>query len=108
MVKKILFAAVASFALAAPALAQLEQHQNPSLNGYVGHATDSQYRQHPAFSTVPSRVKVKGVERVGSGNPSLESFNPNAVSPQSPRFGTSPSLAENPDFNWIDQSDVGA
>ena len=106
MIKKILAAAaVASVAVAAPALAQVERHQNPSLNGYVGFATDSQYAQPTALGTASVDERIKAV---GSGNPSLESFNPNAVSEQPTRFQSAPSIAENPDFDWIDQADIGA
>src|SRR5690625_7423257 len=84
MLKMILAAAaVASVAIAAPALAQVERHQNPSLNGYVGFATDAQYAQPTALG---SGAAGASIEAVGSGNPSLESFNPNAVSEQ-PEIG---------------------
>src|SRR5690625_5183634 len=106
MIKKILAAAaVARVASAAPALAQVERHQNPSLNGHVGVAPDSQYAQPTALGTGSAGASI---EAVGSGNPSLESFNPNAVSAQSTRFQSAPSVAENPDFDWIDQADIGA
>jgi len=106
MIKKILAAAaVASVAIAAPALAQVERHQNPSLNGYVGFATDAQYAQPTALG---SGAAGASIEAVGSGNPSLESFNPNAVSEQPARFRSAPSVVENPDFDWIDQADIGA
>jgi len=45
---------------------------------------------------------------VGSGNPSLESFNPNSVQDQPTRFETAPNVVENPNFDWIDQYDIGA
>lgn len=48
------------------------------------------------------------MEALGSGNPSLESFNPNAVSERSTRFQTAPSIADNPNFSWIDRADIGA
>lgn len=106
MIKTLLAAsAVIALASAAPAMAEVELHQNPSLNSYVGHATDAQYAQATAFD---SSAELSRVEAVGSADPSLESFNPNAVIQQPTRFQTAPEIAENPDFNWIDQPDVGA
>jgi len=106
MIKKLLAAAaVASVAVAAPALAQVERHQNPSLNGYSGFATEAQAARSTAFGTAAEREPV---EALGSGNPSLESFNPNAVDEQSTRFQTAPSIADNPNFSWIDRADIGA
>ena len=106
MIKKILAAAaVASVAIAAPALAQVERHQNSSLNGYVGFATDSRYAQPTALGTGSAGASI---EAVGSGNPSLESFNPNAVNEQPTRFKSAPSVVETPDFDWINQPDIGA
>lgn len=109
MVKKILAAtAVASVMMAAPAMAQFERHQNPSLNGYVGFATDSQYEQPTAFGTASVGPIAERLEAVGSDNPAAESFNPNAVDQRPTRFHSAPSVAENPDFDWIDQADIGA
>ena len=106
MVTKIIAAAaVASVVIAAPALAQVERHQNPSLNGYVGFATDSQSAQSTAIGTASTGARI---EAVGSGNPSLESFNPNAVNDQPTRFKSAPSMVETPDFDWINQPDIGA
>lgn len=107
MIRKILTtAAVLAVVAAAPAMAQLDRHQNPSLNSYVGFATDSQYQQPTALGSATN--SAQRIEPVGSGNPSLESFNPNAVNDQPTRFETAPSVAENPDFGWIDQADIGA
>lgn len=106
MMKHLLAAAaVATLAISTPALAQVEQHQNASLNGYVGHATSAQYAGPTAFGTASEAGQL---EAVGSGNPSLEAFNPNAVNPRDTRFNTAPNVAEHADFDWIDQADVGA
>ena len=106
MIKKIMAAAaVASVVIAAPALAQIERHQNASLNGYVGFATDAQSAQSTALGTASVGERF---EAVGSGNPSLESFNPNAVNEQPTRFKSAPSVVETPDFDWINQPDIGA
>ena len=106
MLKKILtVTAVALFATSTPVLAEMASHQNPSLNGYVGHATDEQYAQPTAFRTGP---EGHGIQAAGSGNPSVESFTPNAVDREPTLYRTAPSIAENPDFNWIDQADIGA
>lgn len=106
MTKKILaVSAIAGLMMATPAMAQVERHQNQSLNGFSGVA---QPGQPAAFRTVPHGKAANRVEAVGSGNPGLESFNPNAANFQPSRFGTAPNVAENPDFDWIDQADVGA
>lgn len=106
MFKSILAVAAATlFATTTPVLAQVAAHQNPSLNGYVGHATEEQYARPTAFRTGP---EPSHLEAAGSGNPSIESFTPNAVNQEPTRFQTAPRVAENPDFDWIDQSDVGA
>lgn len=109
MNKKLLAsAAIATMIMAAPAMAELDRHQNPSLNSYVGYATEAQYGQPTAFETRVEGSIAERIEAVGSGNPSDESFNPNAVREQSTRFQTAPSVAENPSFDWIDQADIGA
>lgn len=109
MVKRILAsAALASVMIAAPAMAGLDRHLNPSLNSYIGHATDAQYEQPTAFRTLSEGSPAEGIEAVGSGNPSAESFNPNAVGEQPARFRSAPSVAESPDFDWIDRLDIGA
>lgn len=105
--KKILAGAAAvTLLVSGPAMAQLDRHQNPSLNSYVGHATVSQYEQPTAFNT--GSDTILNVGPVGSGNPSLESFNPNSVQDQPTRFETAPNVVENPNFDWIDQYDIGA
>ena len=107
MVKNILAAAVATLVLTAPAMAQVQGHQNPSLNGYAGFGNANPAGQQPAHPTTPTMADSWS-RAGGSGNPSLESFSPNAVSPQPSRFGSSPSVAEHPDFDWIDRYDIGA
>mgnify|MGYP001268912214 CR=1 FL=1 len=105
MITKLLTAsAFASAMIAVPALAQVERHQNPSLNGYVGFATDAQSAGPTAFRTASTKDRSQAV---GAGNPSRESFNPNAVNGQPTRFQSAPSVVENPDFDWIDQPDIG-
>lgn len=109
MIRKVLVTlVVTSMMLAAPALAQFDRHQNASLNGYSGMANPAQMEQPTAFHTLAQGERSTRTEAAGSDNPSLESFNPNAVNLQPSRFGTSPSVAEHPDFDWIDQADVGA
>ena len=96
MVKKILAtAAVASAAIAA-ALAQIEWHQNTSLNGYVGFAADLQSAQSSALCTGSVGERI---EAVASDNPSsLKSFNTKAVNAQPTPFQSAPRVVENSDF----------
>ena len=105
--KKVLAAtAVLALTITTPALAQLDRHQNPSLNSYVRHATETQYQQPTAFGT--SDRTVLQVGPLGTGNPSLESFNPNSASSSPTLRQTAPGIAENPSFDWIEQPNIGA
>lgn len=109
MMKTLLVsAALAGVVMVTTALAQSEQHSNASLNSYVGYATPAQTAQATAVSTAPQTVRVTPSTFTGSSNPSLESFDPNAVAPTSTRFRTAPNMADNPDFDWIDSADIGA
>ncbi|MDF2095457.1 hypothetical protein [Aquibaculum arenosum] len=108
MMKTVLAsAAVLAIVAATPAMADMGQ-QNASLNSYVGHATEAQANQPTAFQSAHDGVVIHRNAPVGSGNASLESFNPNSAQSQPTRFEAAPGVAENSDFRWVEDSDIGA